>query len=426
MPAALGGARQPPPKVVVTFVIDGGGWNVLQTLCRTPWPNLKRLMGEGANFRNAITGSFPAVTACAHATIGTGAFPRTHGITGHNIRDGDGVRKAYGNAGTGRPVRHPGADAGRPLVQRDRRQRPWVGELGYQVWHLGMLGHGGKNRPRGDKPVAVYWAEDDPGLGSPTTPTCSGCRRRCRGWACSTHTGRPSPPPPSPDDSRPTGSEAPCCTPPIVQYPGRSHRGRVRLRADRHRRGPDGLLYINFKAPDYAGHVYGMFSKWTVLAEVDAQLGRLVALLEDRFPDGYALIVTADPRPVPAARRRRRRACRPDGARQGHRGEVPRRPLSPGPERGARRRSTCNPQALDDLGITRGDVAAFLRDYRYGENIGPYIHDDAIEHDLLDNAEFAAVFATAFLETLRGADLSHLGATRFTDGDFPMPDPPTA
>ena len=48
-------------------------------------------MGPGRNYRNAITGSFPAVTACAHASIGTGTFPSQHGITGHNIRDGSKV-----------------------------------------------------------------------------------------------------------------------------------------------------------------------------------------------------------------------------------------------------------------------------------------------------------------------------------------------
>jgi hypothetical protein len=62
------------PKIVFTFVFDGGGWNVLHKW-PDAWPNLKRLMGEGANFRNAIHGSFPAVTACAHATIGTGTYP---------------------------------------------------------------------------------------------------------------------------------------------------------------------------------------------------------------------------------------------------------------------------------------------------------------------------------------------------------------
>ena len=52
---------------------------------------------------NALHGSFPAVTASAHATIGTGAFPRTHGITGHNLRDGTKVRKAYGDPGRANP-----------------------------------------------------------------------------------------------------------------------------------------------------------------------------------------------------------------------------------------------------------------------------------------------------------------------------------
>ena len=73
-PAGHRDAIAAPPKVIVTFVIDGGGWNVLQHWPDS-WPNLKRLMGRGANYRNAITGSFPAVTACAHATIGTGTYP---------------------------------------------------------------------------------------------------------------------------------------------------------------------------------------------------------------------------------------------------------------------------------------------------------------------------------------------------------------
>src|SRR4029079_3961209 len=81
------------PKVVVTYVFDGGGWNVLRQW-PNDWPNLARLMREGMHYRNALTGSFPAVTACAHASIGTGTFPRQHGITGHNIRDGAGGRKA--------------------------------------------------------------------------------------------------------------------------------------------------------------------------------------------------------------------------------------------------------------------------------------------------------------------------------------------
>jgi hypothetical protein len=148
------------PEVVVTFVIDGGGWNVLQ---RYPdaWPNLRRVMRDGANFRNAIHGSFPAVTASAHATIGTGAFPRTHGVTGHNIRDGAKVRKTYGEPGRADP-----SDLLVPTLADlwgDATEgRAWVGELGYQIWHLGMLGGGTASRGPTEegsthtRPVAVY------------------------------------------------------------------------------------------------------------------------------------------------------------------------------------------------------------------------------------------------------------------------------
>ncbi|MGH2659511.1 MAG: alkaline phosphatase family protein, partial [Actinomycetota bacterium] len=152
-----------PPKVIVTYVIDGGGWNVLQHW-PDAWPNLKRLLRSGATYRNAIMGSFPAVTACAHATIGTGAFPRTHGITGHNIRDGGRVRKAYGEPGSADP-----SDILIPTLA-DRwteatENRAWVGQIGYQVWHLGMLGRGGT--PLGDKPMAVYWDEARTGTWQP-------------------------------------------------------------------------------------------------------------------------------------------------------------------------------------------------------------------------------------------------------------------
>ena len=35
----------------------------------------------------------------------------------------------------------------------------WVGEIGYQIWHMGMIGYGGTSRPAGQKPVGVYWDE---------------------------------------------------------------------------------------------------------------------------------------------------------------------------------------------------------------------------------------------------------------------------
>ena len=231
------------PKVVMTFVIDGGGWNVLDNF-PDQWPNLRRLMGEGANFRNAIVGSFPAVTACAHASIGTGTFPSQHGITGHNIRDGKAPRKAYGTPGQ--------ADPGDILVptladlwsdQTDNRA--WVGEIGYQVWHMGMLGYGGRNRPTDARPVGVYWAEDGSQRWEPHNPdffrmpasvpgldVLARIRRRLRG----ARLGR--------------GVRAQAGQPPVAllqpadrALSGRPARGDLRLRADRPGRRDEPALH---------------------------------------------------------------------------------------------------------------------------------------------------------------------------------------
>ena len=416
---ATDGAGRPLPRVVVTFVIDGGGWNVLD---RWPlaWPNLKRLMGGSANFRNAIMGSFPAVTACAHATIGTGVFPRSHGITGHNIRTPQGVRKAYGTAGVADP-----SDILVPtladLYSDARDGRPWVGELGYQVWHLGMLGYGGRSRGADRKPMAVYWSES---AGTWTTHNedlfrlpmqVPGIERLEEHRAAFT-------PPPSPYDPDPDGPKADCCTPPIVRYQGDLIEAVFDSEPIGEGKDPS-LLFINFKAPDYAGHLYTMADprEETALAEVDAQLGRLAALLEDRFgAGGFALIVTADhgqcplPDDVNGTRVDPRQLCEDIEARfHGASGSVV--------ESVVPSEIYLRQDALDELGVTRGDVAAFLRDYRYGENIGRYIQPSAIQRDLLDNPEFAAAFATEFLAGVADADLSVFGDTRYPDADPGIP-----
>jgi hypothetical protein len=418
--AAATGGIGATPKVVVTFVIDGGGWNVLDQWPEA-WPNLKRLMGEGANFRNAITGSFPAVTACSHATIGTGVFPRTHGITGHNIRTPQGVRKAYGQAGVADP-----SDILVPtladLYSESRDNRPWVGELGYQIWHLGMLGHGGRTRGPDDKPVGVYWSEGSDAW-TPHNQDLFRLPAAVPGIdRLDAHRAAFTPPPPSPYDPDPDGSKADCCTPPIVQYQGDLIEAAFDSEPIGQGEDPS-LLFINYKAPDYAGHLYNMKDprEGTILAEVDAQLGRLTSMLEDRFgPGAFALIVVADHGQCPL----------PDdvgGTRVDPRelGKDVEAKFHGGPHRLVESvvpsEIYLNAQALNDLGITRGDVAAFLGGYRYRQNIGAYIQPEAIETNLLDNPEFAAVFATEFLATLAGADLSVYGETSYPDADQGIP-----
>ena len=415
------------PKVVMTFVIDGGGWNVLD---RFPdrWPNLKRLMGEGATFRDAIVGSFPAVTACAHASIGTGTFPSQHGITGHNIRDGKAPRKAYGTPGQ--------ADPGDILVptladlwsdQTDNRA--WVGEIGYQVWHMGMLGYGGRNRSTDARPVGVYWAEDGSQRWEPHNPDFFRMPASVPGLDVLAGY----------DDAfvvpdwdaefapKPGSRQSPCCSPPIVRYQG----DLLEATFDSEPIGQGdeaSLLYTTFKSPDYTGHVYGMFSEWTglQLEAVDAEIGRMVDLLDERFPGEYVLIVTADHGQCPL----------PDAV-----GGVRLDPIQLRQHIEAQFGGGVNGGLVQDVvpheiyldtkllwdegGATREDVAAYLRDYTYRQNIGPYVPRSAIEQDLLDEQEFAAVFATTYMATLAHMDTATFGETAFPDGDYPMPGPVT-
>ena len=418
MPGITAGA---PPKVVVTFVIDGGGWNVLQHWPDS-WPHLKSLMREGANYRNAITGSFPAVTACAHASIGTGTFPSQHGITGHNIRDGSKVRKAYGDAGHANPgdiVIPTLAD----LWSDATDNRAWIGELGYQVWHMGMIGYGGPSQDR--RRVARRRL-----LGRRRVQAE---RRRRVGAA------QPRPVPDAVDRARPrrlrrpsagvrvarvglrrstrTRRQTPCCAPPVVRYQGDLIEATLRSEPIG-QSGVTDLLYINYKAPDYTGHIYNMKSQWEglVLEEVDAQLGRLVATLDELFPNDYALIVTADhgqcplPDDVDGVRLDPVQLAEEIDQRFG--GELVTTVQSVVPSE-----IYLHEGVLRVNGATIDDVAVGLRDYRYRQNIGPYVPQSAIEQELLDTREFSAVFSTTYLASLVDADLSVFGETTFTDAD---------
>jgi hypothetical protein len=401
------------PRLIVTFVIDGGGWNVLR---RWPdaWPSLRRLMRGGAIYRNAISGSFPAVTAATHATIGTGAFPRTHGITGHNVRRNGGPVKAWGEPGHVDPsflLEPTLSDTWTDWTGNEA----WVGEIGYQVWHVGLIGRGG--RPMGRAPVGVFWDEDGGGGWTPHHPTryrlpdaTPGLERLAEltaGW---------EPPPPSPFD--PTGKKAMCCFPPVVRYQGEL----IEATFDSEELGQDevtDLLYLNFKAPDYAGHVYNMDDERQaeVLRAVDAEIGRLADLLTERFGDGRSvLIVTAD-----------HGQCPEIDANGGVRIDPIQLEEDINAEFGtsvfglvqmvAPSEVYLDPRALVDAGLSDRDVAAFLADYRYGDNIGPYVRPAAVRRDRLDERSFAAVFPASYIGELAGSDLSRFGETVYPQAD---------
>jgi len=284
-----------------------------------------------------------------------------------------------------------------------------------------MLGAGGTDRAEGDAPVGVYYDEF------------------ARAWAPH-HPDRYRLPGVVPEVERltayreafepldvdrrfdPTGRQVDCCSPPIVTYQG----DLIEATLDSEpvgRTGTTDLLYVNFKSPDYAGHLYGMASPWVglVLREVDAQLGRLQALLEERFPGEHVLIVTADHGQCPL----------PDDVGGVRLDPIQLRELIEGEFGGlydpvqsvVPHEVYLRPERLRDAGATVDDVAAFIRDLTYRRNLGPYVPRDAVEQELLDRRQFAAVFSTDWLDGLAARDPAAFGAGRYTaDGvDIGLP-----
>jgi hypothetical protein len=406
-------AAPKPPKVIVTFVIDGGGWNVL-TEWPDAWPHLRALFGRSLLYRNAVVGSFPAVTACAHATIGTGAFPSGHGISGHNVWHEGEVRAVYGPRGEVDPsflLLPTLAEA----WNEETGDRAWVGEIGYQTWHLGMLGRGGR-RPVGRLPVAVYfqgageWRPQNPDLyrlpeGAPPREQLDAYVKEfvlaAGGERTQAARGRV------------------CCAPPIVRHQG--DLVEAMFAREPIGEGPvTSLLYINYKAPDYAGHVFNMQHprQGVVLRAVDQELERLRRMLEARFKPGeFVLIVTADHGQCPLANDSGGVRLDPIelvldlerfvGAEQGSMVER----IRPS-------EVFLSSQGVRRAGVNAAEMAAFLGDYRYRRNIGPYIRPEAIQSDRLDRPQFAGVFPGAFIDRLQDSEVARLG-----QGDYPEADP---
>jgi hypothetical protein len=125
-----------PPRLVVVWVWDAAGINVLEEHADA-WPYLRSLIPKGVWFDRAIVGSSPVSTAQMHATIGTGAFPARHGLISKRMRVGGRITTPW-QAG---PIflRLPTlAD----LYDLANDNRPVVGMAGTVDIHLGMMGHG--------------------------------------------------------------------------------------------------------------------------------------------------------------------------------------------------------------------------------------------------------------------------------------------
>jgi arylsulfatase A-like enzyme len=282
------------PRVIITIVWDGGGRNALEQW-PDAWPTLASLERAGVSYVNAVVGSSPSVTPAVHTTLGTGTYPRTHGVPLIRSRgQGGRVEEAFQGGQSAASIRVPTLAE---IWDQANRGRALAAMIGYQPWHLGMIGKGAE-RPGGDKDDAAWmndagqWVTNHEHYSLPATllgryPLGLFLRQldsedgRLDGfWG---------------DDQLDDPAHL-ADTPAFARY----HARELIELIEQGGYGDDGitdLIFTNFKQIDRNGHRFNMASEEVrrSLQGVDEALGELIAFLQDRFrPGEYAIVVTAD------------------------------------------------------------------------------------------------------------------------------------
>ena len=276
-----------PPKLLVFVAWDGVGRNVLE---RWPdrWPNLRRLEEEGTSYLSATVGSSPSITPSTHATLGTGSFPRDHGVTGIQYRRGSEIPVAQAQRDPSDLLVTTFADE----LDRKLNNDPKVGLLALRAWHIPMMGHGSQTEG-GDKDHLAIIGFDEKIRGNNAfyeTPSY------VNGFpGLQDHIDQLDDSDGAKDGLWREHSIAEAHDNPAWA----AYQTAVLLEMwEREGYGADDmtdLFFTNYKMTDIVGHQYSMDSPemGDVLEAQDAALGELVDYLDANVRD-YAVVVTAD------------------------------------------------------------------------------------------------------------------------------------
>lgn len=291
--AGIPGRHARLPRLVVTIVWDGGGWNTLREHPRS-WPFLTKLIERGVSFEDMTIGSTPSVTPPIHTTLGTGAFPRRHGIPNVKMTTADDRYINPMELNSPEYIRIPALG---DIYDAALDNRPLVGVIATVNWHLGMIGKGAL-APGGDHDLAGLFTSTGTTFGDPDyyeipsdladedglLDAADDLDLR-DGAADGTWRGH------SLDD--PAVRYA---SPAYVAWFGDVLRNAIESRGFGGDRTPD-LLFTNFKSIDDSGHRWGMTSRETgdLVAATDAELKKLVDHLDRVVGEGrWVVAVTAD------------------------------------------------------------------------------------------------------------------------------------
>lgn len=161
------------PQLVVVVMWDGVGRNVLE---RWPdrWPTLERLEREGTSYLDATVGSSPSITPATHSNLGTGTWPRNHGVVAIDYQTPGGrVVRPFVDGDPSSLKLTTFADEIDPLYKNAslvgmvawQIQLPGESQENSQSWHQGMLGHGA-SVPGGDKDHIALLGHDGVATGN--------------------------------------------------------------------------------------------------------------------------------------------------------------------------------------------------------------------------------------------------------------------
>jgi hypothetical protein len=417
------GPRGAPPRAIVLVAYDGGGWNLLEQW-PAAWPFLRRLAAGGTTYTNATIGSAPAVTSAIHANMGTGAYPSRHGVTEITGRRPDGsVGDLYfEHEADPRLLR---LDTLGDAWDRARRNRPWVGIVAYESWHLGMMSRGTRAEG-GDRDVAVLW-EDEPDIGEffvnqelytlpPYLPGEEQLRERLRqldgedgaidgswrGWDVEDPTIVPG-------------------TPAFVHHQGDALLEMVRREPIGEDRLTD-LLFVEMKPTDFGGHIWNMVApeEEAVLEAQDEVLRSLVDALDREVGRGrWVLAVTADHGQTPRPETTGGLRVHPDilGRRvDEYFGRKIVQKVTPSG-------LFLDHAALEAAGITPEEVARFVATYRYGDGLPRDVDRSAVSPEDLRRRVFAAALPGSYLAGLTEDEAAALGPGDYPEGDLTTPVP---
>ncbi|MDQ3954603.1 MAG: alkaline phosphatase family protein [Actinomycetota bacterium] len=145
------------PRLIVTVVWDGAGDNVLDYWPEA-WPHLRALMREGTMYSRATVGSSPSITPAVHATIGTGAFPSSHGIADIIMRVDGSIKDSWAKTSPRNLELPTFAD----MWDAAQDNKAKLAVLARGGWQAGMMGHGAYLEG-GDLDIAVL--DDVHGVG---------------------------------------------------------------------------------------------------------------------------------------------------------------------------------------------------------------------------------------------------------------------